>query len=317
MKLRARLFFLAMAMLLGASVGWSAGQPQSTVRVLVPQTTAALPFLLMAKEQAVTGVQLKVDFFANHAQALALLFRGEADLLLSGTSQGWENRLDGSPLVMVDTGVWGVSSLVGKDPSIKGFADLKGKRIAVPFPGSPLDFQSRALLAFDKIDPDREVTINYGPFAQSVQRLIAGQLDAVALPEPLATAMVKQKGLLRLVDYSQAWARLTGGDRMSPQVSLFATEGFIEDHRALIASVVEAWDAATRAVNAAPADAAAQFAAALSVDQGILEEAVRNTLLAVPPAAENRSRVMAYYQAVARWLSAGPRPLDERFFLVP
>jgi NitT/TauT family transport system substrate-binding protein len=291
-------------------------KPQQ-VRVLVSQTTSALPFLLMARESALPGIDLKVDFFANHAQALALLLRGETDLLLSGTSQGWENHLDGSPIVMLDTGVWGISSLVGRDPSIKGFADLKGKRIAIPFPGSPLDFQSRALLSFEKLDPDRDVTISFGPFAQSVQRLLAGQLDAAALPEPLATMVVRKNGLLRLVQYSQAWARLTGGDGQSPQVSLFATQGYARDHAALIALVISAWDAASRRVTAAPAQAAAQFAAALIVDPPILEEAARNTLLSVPSPAENKARVLAYYQAVSKYFPAGPRPLDERFFFVP
>jgi ABC-type nitrate/sulfonate/bicarbonate transport system substrate-binding protein len=313
-----RSIVLATVLVLLVSTQLSAddAKPQQ-VRVLVSQTTAALPFLLMASEGAVSGVDLKVDFFANHAQALALLLRGETDFLLSGTSQGWENRLDGSPIVMLDTGIWGISSLVGKDPSIKGFADLKGKRLAMPFPGAPLDFQSRALLSFEKIDPDKDVTISFGPFAQSVQRLLAGQLDAAALPEPLATTVVKKNGLLRLVEYSQAWARFTGGDRQSPQVSLFATEGYARGHAALIATLVTSWDAASRRVTAAPDQAAAQFAAALQVEAGILEEATRNTLLAVPSPTENRTRVLAYYKAVSKYFPAGPRPLDERFFFVP
>ncbi len=287
------------------------------MRVLVSQTTAALPFLVMARDAAVPGVDLRVDFFANHAQALAVLLRGETDLLLSGTSQGWENRLDGSPIVMLDTGVWGISSLVGRDPSIRSFADLRGKRIAMPFPGAPLDFQSRALLAAEKMDPNRDVTISYGPFAQSVQRLLAGQLDAAALPEPLATMMVRKNGLLRLVEYSQAWARFTGGDPQSPQVSLFATEGYARDHAALISSVLKAWDAASKKVSAAPAEAAASFSEVLATDAGILEEATRATLLAVPSPAENRARVRAYYAIVSKYFPAEARQLDERFFFVP
>src|SRR5208337_649627 len=179
---------------------------------------------------------------------LAILMRGETDLLLSGTSQGWENRLDGSPIVMLDTGVWGLSSLVGRDASITGFANLKGKRIGLPFPGSPLDFQSRALLSFERIDPDKDVAISFGPFAQNVQRLLAGQLDAAALPEPLATMVVRKNGLRRLVQYSSAWARLAGGDAESPQVSLFATDGWARDHAAVVAALVAAWDAASRKV---------------------------------------------------------------------
>jgi ABC-type nitrate/sulfonate/bicarbonate transport system substrate-binding protein len=308
--------FLLFFLMVSALVHADDAKP-AQVRVLVSQTTAALPFLLMAGENSVPGVSLKVDFFANHAQALALLLRGDCDLLLSGTSQGWENRLDGSPIVMVNTGIWGVSSLVGKDPAIQGFADLKGKRIAIPFPGSPLDFQTRALLSAEKLDPDRDVTISYGPFAQSVQRLLAGQLDAAALPEPLATTVVRKNGLLRLVPYAQAWARFTGGDPQSPQVSLFATESYARDHTAIIGSVVSAWDAASRRVVSEPAAAASRFAAALQVDPGILEEAARNTLLAVPSLAENKARVMSYYLVVSKYLPAGPRPLDARFFFQP
>jgi NitT/TauT family transport system substrate-binding protein len=308
---------LSILLLVPACASWADSTTPARVRVLVSQTTAALPLLLMARDRLAPGVELKVDFFANHAQALAVLLRGETDLLLSGTSQGWENRLDGSPIVMLDTGVWGVSSLVGRDPSIKGFADLRGKRVALPFPGSPLDFQSRALLSFDKLDPDKDLTISFGPFAQSVQRLLSGQLDAAALPEPLATLVVKKNGLLRLVQYSQAWARFTGGDPQSPQVSLFATEGWARDHAPVIASVISAWNTASRTVSASPEAAASAFAVALAVDPAILEEAARNTLLAVPSPAENKARVLAYYQVVSKYLPAGPRPLDDRFFFAP
>ena len=289
---------------------------RTALRIQVPQTTAALPFLRMVRD-GVTGVDVKVVFFANHAQALAMLLRGDADLLLSGTSQGWENRLDGSPIVMLDTGVWGLSSLVGRDASIKGFADLKGRRLAVPFPGSPLDFQSRALIAFEGLDPGKDVTISFGPFAQSVQRLLAGQLDAAALPEPLATMVVKKNGLVRLVAYADAWDRLTGGDRLSPQVSLFSTDTWASAHAAVVSVIVAAWQAATAEVNADPEGAASTFAGALAVDASILSEATRNTILRVPSPVENKTRVLAYYATVSRFLPAGPRLLDARFFFTP
>jgi hypothetical protein len=69
-------------------------------------------------------------------------------------------------------------------------------------------------------------------------------------------------------------------------------------------------------VTADPAAAAAQFATALATEPAILEEATRNTLLAVPSMAENRTRVMAYYDMVAKYIPAGSRPLGERFFFV-
>lgn len=309
--------FLCLALLVSVSIGHSAVRAVQRIRVLVPQTTAALPFLQIAREHEGADVDLRVELFANHAQALALLLRGDADLLLSGTSQGWQNRLDGSPLVMIDTGVWGLASLVGKDPSIRSFADLRGKKVAVPFPGSPLDFQTRALLAHEGIDPQRDLSITYGPFTQSIARLLSGQIDAAALPEPLATSVVGSNGLLRLTEYSRAWASLNSGDGRSPQVSLFSTEAFASSHRALLISLLESWRDSSREISADPAAAARRFAVTLGLSPGVLEEATRRTLFEVPDLAENESRVLDYYHQVAPFLPEEKRTLDGQFFFLP
>jgi len=309
--------FLCIALLVSVSIGHSEVRGVQQVRVLVPQTTAALPFLRIEKEGPGSGVGIDVHLFSNHAQALALLLRGDADLLLSGTSQGWENRLDGSSIVMIDTGVWGLASLVGKDASIRAFSDLRGRRVALPFPGSPLDFQTRAILAHESLDPQRDLTISYGPFTQSVARLIAGQIDTAALPEPVATAAVRKSGLLRLIDYAAAWAAVTGGDGRSPQVSLFTTQSFASAHRQVLADLVAAWRESSSAISRGPSDAARSFASALGLDASILEEATRRTILEVPTPAENRARVMDYYRRVAPFLAPGRQPLDEGFFFLP
>ncbi len=188
----------------------------------------------------------------------------------------------------------------------------------MPFPGSPLDFQSRALLSFEKIDPDKDVAISFGPFAQSVQRLLAGQLDAAALPEPLATHGGEKKRpaapgavFRRLGAFHGRRRAVPAGEPLRHGGLRAGSRG---DHRVRCLS---AWDAASRRVTAAPSAAASQFAAALAVEPGILEEAARNTLLSVPSPAENKARVLAYYEIVSRYFPAGPRPLDERFFFGP
>jgi ABC-type nitrate/sulfonate/bicarbonate transport system substrate-binding protein len=308
---------LAVSFLAIGSAAFSDTLDQSTIRILVPQSTSALPFFLMAKENPIAGVSIRVDTFLSHPQALAVMLRGEADMLFTGTSQGWENRLGGSPIVMIDTGVWGISSLVGSDMKIKGFSDLKGKRIALPFPGSPLDFQSRAALVREHVNPDRDLTISYGAFTQSLPRLLAGQLDGVALPEPQATAAVKEHGLVRLFTFFDAWAKVSGGDGRSPQVSLFATGAFTRTRKALIVELVNAWKKASMTVAGDPAVSAVLFAPALSTDSGVLQEAVRNTLYSVPSFTENKTLVLAYYREVLSYLSGGNRPLDDGFFFLP
>ncbi len=288
-----------------------------SLRVLVPQSTSAIPFLLLAKENPLPGISLRVETFVSHPQALALLLRGEADMLLTGTSQGWENRLDGSPILMVNTGIWGVSSLVGREAGIKSFADLSGKRIALPFPGSPLDFQTRAILAREKLDADRDVALSYGAFTQSIPRLLAGQLDAVALPEPQATSMVKERGLIRLVKYADAWAKTSGGDPKSPQVSLFVSEAFSKAYKPLLIRLTEEWVKASARVEGDPAGASESFASVLSTDKLILEEAIRNTIFHVPSFEENQTRVLDYYAAVLPYFPGPKGGLDAAFFFHP
>ena len=307
---------VSIALLLSVTISHSDDLVLTRVRVLVPQSTSSLPFLLMAREHAIPGVDLQVEFFLNHAQALAVLLRGETDLLLSGTSQGWENRLDGSPLVMIDTGVWAVSSLVGRDASLKGFADLKGKRLALPFPGSPLDFQSRALLAFESIDPDKDLTISYGPFA-------AKRAEAARRP-------ARRRGTARAPcnhGREEEWPhpahpvlpRVGPAHRGGRRVA--AGEPFLP--RRVLPGITPRPSApsyppgteASRSVTTNPSEAASRFSASLNTDPAILEEATRNTLLDVPSIAENRTRVLAYYRMVAKYFPAGSRPLDEQFFL--
>ena len=127
---------------------------------------------------------------------------------------------------MINTGVWGVSYLVGKNQNIKNFSDLKGKRIALPFPGSPLDFQTRYILKKKGINPEKDLFISYSPFSQTIPKLLKDQLDAAPIPEPLATNVIQSYGLMRLIDYKEAWAEVSGGNKLSPQVSLFSTEEF-------------------------------------------------------------------------------------------
>ena len=297
------------------AAGCLSAQPRP-VRILVPQTTSSVP-LLALDGSVLDGLRIETRYYSNHAQALALLLRGEGDLLLTGTSQGWENHLGGGPLVLIDNGIWGISSLVGRDPSIRTVADLKGRRIALPFPGAPLDFQTRYLLKRSGLDPDRDVRISYSPLPQIAARLVQGQLDAAPLPEPLATGLVRQQGFLRLIEYSELWARTHGGDGRSPQVGLFATREFCLREGALIRRVVEAWRAASDSAAADAARLAPRFAAGLSTPPEVLEEAIRRTLYWVPPMAENHARVRDYYREVQEFLPGSPPPLGEDFFCSP
>jgi ABC-type nitrate/sulfonate/bicarbonate transport system substrate-binding protein len=304
------------ALLFGLLACGLAAQERIHVRVLVPQSTAGLPLLRLAAEDSLPGYALRCEVYLNHAQALALLLRGEADLMLSGTSQGWENYLGGGPLVLVNTGIWGTSSLIGAPGArpVRRLSDLTGRRIALPFPGSPLDFQTRCLLALSGLDPDRSLRITYLAFGQSMALLLQGQLDAAPFPEPQATLLVETRHLPRLLDYSQAWAEVSGGDPRSPQVSLFATRAWVSRNTSLLRELVAAWRRSSEEVIADPAGTASLAAEALDVSAEVVEKSIGHTLFWVPGAEENRRRVMQYYEAVKSYLPGERGQLGREFF---
>lgn len=293
--------------------------PVRVLRILVPPSTSSLPFFLLADRDPLPNVDIQTHIFLNHPQALILLLRGDADLLLTGTSQGWENYLAGGPLVMINTGIWGVSCLIGSKECLdaRGFADLAGLRIALPFPGSPLDFQTRYLLVKKGLDPEKDVTISYSPFTQTVSFLQMGRIDVAPLPEPLATRVVRKQGLWRIIDYRDAWAEVSGGDPRSPQVSLFTTkESLTLDGKMLIA-IGDCWRGFSLEIAKEPARAAEVYARVLEMEPDIVETAIRNTLLYVPSFAENRERVLNYYERVKDYLVGDRRELKEDFFFIP
>ena len=287
------------------------------VRILAPGSTSSIPLLLLAEEDPIPGIDVEIEIFAGHVQALVLLLRGEADLLFTGTSQGWENYINGGPLVMINTGSWGISYIIGRNSSIKSFSDLAGKRIAIPFPGSPLDFQTRYILKRMGIDPDRDLSISYSPPSQTMARLIRGQLDAAPLPEPLASYLVSQKGLVRQIDYKEVWAELSGGDPRSPQVSLFTTRSFSRGKKEFINKLAGHWREAVLQVIKNPREMARNFSKILRFPEDVVFEAIRNTLYYLPSPSENMRRVRDYYSRVRVFLPGVRGDLDRDFFFMP
>ncbi len=280
-----------------------AGAEDLSLKILVPKLTSSIPFLEIERRDAIDdilpGVEIEIEFFVNHAQAFARLLNGEVELIFTGASTGWENHFSGGPVIMIGTGVWGVSSIVGSDTEYRGLRDLVNKKIALPFPGAPLDLQMRYILKKNGIDPDRDIQVVYAPFPQAAGQILSGQIDAAPLPEPLATTLVESKGLNRYERVQDAWAKVNGGDPLSPQVSLYTTTDTYHAIAVIISRLVAEWSEASEYVTAFPENAADAFAETLGYEQSIVAKAIRNTILMVPSREENRARVIEYIAFVS------------------
>jgi ABC-type nitrate/sulfonate/bicarbonate transport system substrate-binding protein len=143
------------------------------------------------------------------------------------------------------------------------------------------------------------------------------QVDVAPLPEPLATNMVKNKGLVRLIDYKEAWAEVSGGDPLSPQVSLFSTEAGSRQYKELLNDLIVHWRNAVQKVQENPEEIAQRFSELLSMPASVVEPAIWNTLFFVPSIPENRERVIAYYNIIREFSESKNSSLQEGFFFSP
>jgi ABC-type nitrate/sulfonate/bicarbonate transport system substrate-binding protein len=146
--------------------------------------------------------------------------------------------------------------------------------------------------------------------------MMNGQIDAAPLPEPLATFSELKNGLLRQVDYRDAWAQVAGGQRRSPQVSLFVTEEYARAHETLLLELVSLWRMKTQDTVIDPARAAGISASYIEMPPDIIEKAIRNTEYFVPSFDENRSLVLEYYNMVKDYLPKKRDELDKSFFFL-
>jgi len=196
--------------------------------------------------------------------------------------------------VMIRTGVWGVSSIIGSDSGYTSIGDLKDKTIALPFPGAPLDVQMRYIFEKNGIDPDNDLRIVYTPFPQAAGQIISGQVDAAPLPEPLATTVVAGKGLVRYVRVQDAWADVQSGDPLSPQVALFTTTESLSEVNSILPVLLSEWQETSDYVTEFPQQASDAHAEELGFPAGVVKTAIGNTIYRVTDSEDNKNRVLNY-----------------------
>lgn len=193
-------------------------QPSAKVLTLaVPRTVSSAPILAL-EGVVVANHRLDVQIYDDHPLALAEFLSGQSQVLFTGYQLGLGRWQADRGVRHLATVVWGVSSLLVTDPALQGLNSLAGKKVLVPFAGSPLEVQLKTLLKSANL-LDR-VLIEYSPITQMPALLLQGKADAIAVPEPIVSRLISQGQARTLFSFAGEWGRLTGDPR-SPQVSLF------------------------------------------------------------------------------------------------
>jgi hypothetical protein len=197
------------------------------LRVAIPRSLTAVPLLLMARDNPSL---VDTAYFSDHEAALEALARGGTDLLCTGYTET-DRLAEGSKPMRICTFVWGLSAIMVRDASLHTLRDLveycyhtEGVELTLPFVGSPLDIQMRALLRLQLTDG--KILVANRPLPETMQRWRSGELYAAVFPEPMATILETAGQAMRLADIADLWASVNNGERRSPQVSLFCKSGF-------------------------------------------------------------------------------------------
>lgn len=198
----------------------------------------------------------------------------------------------------------GLLQVVAPAGSVQTLADLKGKRVAVPFKNDMPDFLFRRLLAAQGLKPE-ELTIDYsGTPPEAVQLLLGGRVDAALLSEPATSGAIllsglRAKPLERAVDLRKLWTATTGRPNI-PQAGLAVTDALTKQIGTEgMAALQRAIETALGTVAADPAAVASEAASLFQLPAPVLARAAPVSNLAAERASAARPDLEALFTALA------------------
>lgn len=297
------LVLLLFAAFLSAACRPKDRQASGEVVIAVPHSLSSLP-LLMLDGGEVGGKKISTVIYSDHIVSMAEFLRGEYDLLLTGFTLGASNSRENNKIRHFSTPIWGVSSLVAKNPEAGTLPDFIGKRIAVPFAGSPLDLQLREIIAFQGLEG--KIELEYSPIQQAVPMLLSGKIDGICVPEPLVSKLVLKNGARAVFSFADSWAELAGGEKRSPQVSLFVQEPFATDNVPFLKQLHQALSAKVATLQADPAAVAAIYQPVFELPEDVLIAGMSNTLFGVLSSTRDKSLCEGYLQILFPDLQTNP-----------
>ena len=254
-------------------------QPQNVVEILVPKTISSLPILELDGE-IIKGKLIKTVFFQDHIIAMADFVRNTDKLIFTGFTQGLAHHHNNPEVKIACTAVWGVSSLLSHNPDLKSLTDFKGKTISVPFAGSPLELQLKAMLR--KQDLIGKVRLRYLPIQQSIPFLLQKKVDGICVPEPVSTKLITENKAIKVFSFADKWGILYQGQNKSPQVSLFMKNSFYLQNRNFYQNLLNQIDKNIADIQKNPEQTSEKYTEAFNLSKPALTNSIKNTLFALP-----------------------------------
>jgi len=205
-KLLLSVFMVACLLLISACSSPPSAGKLDKIRLVGTIGPMSIPLAYMVENNSLASVakETTLDIWANPTQLQAIITGGQGDFVSLPTNSAATFYNKGISLQILDSSIWNILYVITTDSSVQSMADLKGKKVVVPYQGAVPDAIFQVALTRQGIDPDKDIEIFYAADpVQGSQLLLSGQEKYALLSEPSATSVIL-KGKSNGTDFFRA-----------------------------------------------------------------------------------------------------------------
>lgn len=237
------------------------GANKTTFRIasLKGPTTMGMVQLMKNGEDGNTRHDYQVEMYGTADEFVPKLVKGEIDVALvpCNLASVLYNKTKGAVQVAA-INTLGVLYIVESGNTIGSMEDLKGKVIYSTGKGTTPEYALRYLLKQNKIDPDKDVTLEYKSEPTELAVMLSEAENVVAvLPQPYVTVVQTQNDKVRIaLDMTKEWEKVSTDSGMVTGV-LLVRKNFAEENAVAFSEFLDEYQASTEFVNKNVEEAAA------------------------------------------------------------
>ena len=212
---------------------------------------------------------IEITIYNEPIQVRKLMLENEVDFAVLPTTMGAILYNKGVPFQIAAVPVWGTLYLFGNDTSIQCWDDLKGKRIHLMAKGMTPDVLFKHLLIRNKIDPDKDITLDYSfpTHIDLANAVAAGQVNLAVISEPLVSLVIQKNKMVHpIFDLNEEWQKVYKDIPVASTAFMVKNE-FAKNNKVLLNQILKSYKRSDKWVNENPKEAAQ-----LIVKYGILSD---------------------------------------------
>ncbi|MBQ4037617.1 MAG: PhnD/SsuA/transferrin family substrate-binding protein [Clostridia bacterium] len=198
------------------------------------------------------GLDYSVELVSSPDQVIPAFVQGNVDIAavpINLASVLYAKTNGGVKIICANT--LGVLYMLENGDSVKSVADLRGKTIYAPNPGSTPEYILRYVLKENGIDPDKDVTLEFLTGGDEVAAKLASTPGAVGmLPEPKKSAFLSTNTQFRVaLDMTEEWNKVAGEGNKLVQGVFVAAATFADEMDWAVRTFMEDYNRSQSFVN--------------------------------------------------------------------